>query len=1550
MKDKLRNKRIAIYIALFIVLLGGSFIIYQVIKADNNTAEFKTISLSRIETGTNSGSFAYDGHDYSAENSNEYSSKAIVSGYEGLDANSDNSLVRSFDNIAYHFSYTLNDPNGNEYYDSSALTVRVRIIFDESIANLVTVNNSNCQKESDNSYSCIFSNKELLDNIGSYEDVVYVSVLNAEVGTAIDPRFEISIDNSVNGAVVLGNNGQPDDGSTDVDESHFYGYSTGNYDYLFGNLNPMPSVVTSAVGTYTLDIVNPSSTQLANVEGETGRIITYFLAIRPNTPNGIVGYNFDLSDININVAFAQDNNKTLSYPNWIRLYDNQTIDGINPLEEGIPYSTPSIGDTNKYIKNPGNLTVSGSNNSFDLSLSGYIVGVDNPTIAANGAGLDPANPFIATIAVSNFSGRTVEDGKNNIANHIAATYNGTTVSSYAINTYEVSGEDTVENANTKDYTLSAAFYNEAGNEAYATRLGGSGAVSKGTTTLFKTAFNYRKANSNQGLKEVIKFDTNAFRVIPLGIEDQINIEILCNDSPCEGISKDDFEVTYVTGDFNPGNYMIVTDFANTRLNDVEKQIASAECPAIDLGSLNSDQVQNLYGGPCITANLGLETTFDDIYKAVTDDNQEIPITKVIVQTKQGVTLPDNSKVIVGVGVRVRNVSDITHNYQATVTTSSSDYDSELIYYIPRGDLYSPKITDPNNYTKAVYNQRVINDSQDYIGDDLKIVNLTARQNLTVNNKNSDGSTKTNYRTTDNDTIEYNLSTIINDNAMDAGADDAWFINNVTIKVNVPRELVYIPDADLGSPEVIGEANGSVTLIYHLPYTKPNMTLPIIKFKAKLDPKLKGETKTITVTTDCRAININGEEDTSVFAATGTSFTIYGTGVSEVIGEMRLGEAGSVVEKDTEFSYIINAYNNTGENVDDYSFIDVLPYTDKEEANNEGRGSKFSGSYEVKIVAPSIEASQIKCSKANPNIIAKHVNDQENDDNNVWEDCGAALTDYQAGITAFKVDNIAILNDNYMDDIIVYVRPTGNNYSDKYSNNFIGKTKKTSENISNTITVSVVNRNISGRVFVDTSGMGVQDDTTTYLENVPITLYKVASNGSLENAGETSTDANGNYKFENLDTGRYKIRSKYNTTIYDLTLRYATENRAIDSDAYKVSDDGTVEVSDKSETSKGIVLSREIISQPNMDIGFLPRSVFGFDMKKYITRIELTNNGVPSINNYNNESTVNLSVLNPNRFYAKVYYGISLTNNSSIAGIINLVEEDIPTGMIFDKTLAENQDWFEVNGKLQTDVLDNIIIKPGETKYLQVVLFLPERNEAGTFINTASVIELTAYDPQLSEDKVYSNQNDYMIGDAISYAGVNWHVVNSVYGDQGQVLTLLADSGTISGKRSHTATPYKWSNSFINKYINGGWIDPSSENPSNNINPSILIDDGMCDDASGLPGGSFGGIPNSLNTYGCVSGAYTLSKVRLLSREEFELVKSLNLNDYSWLYGTKDYWLTNSIDSELAHNDYGVNTNAEVTNLAGYVNHSTGVVGSKASSSELEIRPVIEIATSNIIPE
>ena len=63
-----------------------------------------------------------------------------------------------------------------------------------------------------------------------------------------------------------------------------------------------------------------------------------------------------------------------------------------------------------------------------------------------------------------------------------------------------------------------------------------------------------------------------------------------------------------------------------------------------------------------------------------------------------------------------------------------------------------------------------------------------------------------------------------------------------------------------------------------------------------------------------------------------------------------------------------------------------------------------------------------------------------------------------------------------------------------------------------------------------------------------------------------------------------------------------------------------------------------------------------EMKKYITKIDLVYNGSTNTTNYNNETRVPISIKNSLKATAKVYYGISITNNSTNAGYVNEIED------------------------------------------------------------------------------------------------------------------------------------------------------------------------------------------------------------------------------------------------------------------------------------------------------
>lgn len=1556
-----KNKKILMLGTLLIVLLGVSFIIYTVTGANtgDNRIRISYAKMTSIKTGA--GNFNNDGLDYNTGGSfSESYSKD--SGYvAGSDSNDRNRIVRSFDTLVYNFDYLLEDKNESDDFDDRIVNVTVELTQDE--AKYIAFDKNGTPGEASHTFTF-----EGASTYGMENASVTLYVLGAPNGTTISPKFTIKESTDQDNGVTLGKMN---------DNTNNYAFEDNRYKTTAEFINYMPTVVSSTEGTIDLRILSTTAeeSQQAMYNNQVGRYITYVIGakLNGNGESGIKGYTMPTGNISFDVNFVQTGNNTPIFnENWGRLYGEYKVDDINPIYVNIPYSTSHSNSSNKQIVNPGNLTVTSKGNGvYNISISDYSTLYAYPNVGADNNVIDSSDNYISSVALTTFSPRTTEDGKNDITVTLNTTGGVFTSTSGATNNI---ANQSVSNVNKYyeniDYSLVSGFYDSTGTTKLSidTNLNGnvmkngSGALSKGSNFVYKIDFNYNKTLSDQGLKEIVKIDDNAFRFMPFNDKDDYEIELKCGNGDCSSISKDDFEVKFVTGSFDSANYSL-NDVNNLNLSEVEKGTVASRCSSIDLSSLNVNQIQNLYGGPCIKANTGIENEYEKIVKAKTEDGSEIPITKAIIQTKEGVNLPDNITVTVKFNLRVRNVTDITQTYQATVLARTSDYDNTLYYYAPGVDG-EDSVCNPDNYIKTVYQgTSIVNGDTSLFGDSLKVVNFTSREEITVTNKNSDGTMKVNYNVMDNDTITYNVKTIIEDYNEAVGADDVWYINSLYIQIILPSDLEYIPDADLIQPLHFYEGPDYSTLEYSLPYTKPNMKIPEINFRAKIKPTLSSgsSAKPLTVTSHVYAQNINNETDTSLFGLLTGDFTIYATGLNTVIVGQEVGANGTVVEKNEQINYILKAYNNTPENISDYSIIDVLPYS------GDDNGSNINGSYSVKVTMPdSLANAKVYCSKATPSSIKQ----EPLNENNEWEECNVT-EEFTNKVTAIKIDNISINSASYMDNILVTLKPSGNKYSNVYANNFVGANKTHAATTSNTIKVKVVSRKISGRVFIDVSGNGVKDGNETYVAGIPVTLKVLRDGNETETIAETTTDKDGYYEFKDLDKGRYKLLLEYDSSKYDLTLRYATEDTSKDSDAYKVDDSGKAAISNKRipDDPNGIRLTKDVTNVSDMDMGLIARQSFGFTMKKYITKIDLTYNGTVSTTEYDNQSSVPITVRNSWNATAKVYYGIAITNNSTKAGYVNLIQEDIPQGMIFDSSYPENQDWFEVNGVLQTNSLTEDLIQPGETRYLQISLFMPKREEAGTFLNTVSIIESTMYDPEaLAEDNEYSNNDKFIIGDALTYAGVNWHVIGvTTNEDNSQNLTLLADSGTISDKKSHTNSSnetYSWGQSMIKGFINYSWSN------SNTLNTPILYDQVVCDDASGLEAGSYGGTMNGR----CQSNMYTTSKVRLLTLDEYTSLTTSSLSDLSWLYGSNDFWLQNTdyISPEYletyknAYNNsfankehtetyedvsYGIQQNS-VYNQAMYIGRSGSnyVNLIDNASAKKEVRPVITISTNNIVAE
>lgn len=1501
------NKRKYLFYGIVaVLLLLSTFIIKAAmgVNADDNNVTIKSAKVSSIKTGVGS----FDSEDGIVEDADGN----MTSHTAGADSSDSNRLVKSNDQINYGFDFSIGGINNDNAYYTRTVEVTVNLSTEE--AKYVSFDANKTPGETTNKYE--FNN--ISSTGGEYSESITLYVVNAPDNVEIAPKFSFVVkDSTSNTPVVLGRN---DSGNLD------YKYENGQYKNTNRSTvaNYLPTIVSSVAASAQYQITPYAEGQKAMYDSQLGRFFTGVVSVYvPSTKGTYVSE----ENISLPVSTSTDGSGTIVLnDNWVRLYDGKLVDTIDSVVVNAPYSIEGGGTSNNQTRFPGSVNYSGGT----MNISGFKVPVNGPGVSATGEIVPNNNKIIGTYAISFFSPRTKTDGKN----PVNVTLNvGNQNVTFSNNYYEVS-----------DYNLESGFYDETGSSRLTKYINENGilenlpsSTSKGSTIVYKTNFKYKKTGSDSGLKQVLKVDPIAFRVIPFTDKKDVEVKIICGSEECKDITSEDFEFKFITGDWNAGEYAI-TD-VDPRVSEENQAYASNQCSALasNLGTYSREQVMNLYGGPCIKGNN--EEIFDKVNDARnTETDAEKAITKVVVQTKDGVVLPDSAIVEISVKLRIRNVADITRTYQSNVVLSTSDTDSELYYFVPTiKENATDDILNANNYTRSSITGTdiTLNSTAPY-GDSLRVVNFTARQDLTVTNTKQDGTLKTSFSVDENEIIQYKLSTNIQDFNEQVGADDVWYLKAVKMNVTIPKELDYVADASLGNPEVIDNTNGVKTLVYTIPWTKANFKIPDIYFNTKLSYSLVGSRVPITVTATFNPININDEYDASVIQAKTANFVIYGTQSTTVLLS-QTNEGRTVVDRNSEFTYLLHAYNNSGKDVTNYIIEDVLPF------NKDGRGSEFSGNYEVKVTLPSSQPrAQVYCSNKDSKTITTQVNSNDND----FKDCNA--TEEFVKATAIRITGIDLSNGQTMDPIRVTIKTKGNKYSEKYVNSFRGEGDEMVSKESNKIKFSIINRRITGKVFIDSNQDGVKNESEKTVSGIHTTLYKV-ENGKLTEASKTiDTDKNGNYKFENLEPGFYRVRLEYSNATYDLALRYGSENTATDSDAYKISD-GLAEISGKfvPGTRDGIDLTVfDNNNVENMDMGLIPRQVFGFTMKKYITQVDLNYNNTLDSKKYNNESTVSINVRNTLNATAKVYYGMAITNTSTIAGYIKNVHENLPQDLIFDENDPYNAQWKKVGNELQSTVYENDLVEPGETKYLQIALFMPNRETGNTFINNVSA-DVEKYVPQELAKEAEFKTDTYDIGDDVDFAGVDWHVIDVTDNEDGsQNVTLLADSGTISSpKENGTGSVYKWGNSpilsFINDYSENGWLS------KNTINHSILLDQVVCNDASSLQNTSFGG--SLLDAGTCTSNDYVTTKVRLLNEADYNRIKAKGLNEFDWFRGTMNYWTMDAVDSTINRDVYGVQTNSGVNDLSKYINSTSGnILADKSMTETLEVRPVITISSKNII--
>ena len=1461
-------KKNLLFVVAFILLLCSMIFFVYTIKAnsDDNKIGISYAELTGIKTGTES--FSNDGLDYS-----DTSNYHAISGYiAGKDSNDSNAIVRSFDKITYNFD--LGIKNKEEMNITSGLTaytnktINIKVTIPEDIAKYVSF-----EEKGNAGFSTYTYQINNVNEINGSKTSASISlyVLGAPNGTIIDPKFEIeeSTNEDSNYIVTLGNNGTKHNYKYDTLEQNNYSTAANFYNY-------MPTVVSSIESSNLGIVLVSGDTQKGVLDSKEGRYMNFVLGFYAN-PNK-KGESMPSGPVVLNGSFNQSGaEKPILKPEFVRLYGESKVGNIEPVRLNLPYSGSTVVNSSTYTRKPGSIIASNiNNNSFVLTISNYGMSYSYPSTNSDGSATDKS--YIGTYAITLFSPRVSSDGNNDITVNLSV--NGSNVDL-------VSGVTTIEGTSassinteyvSEDYNFTSDLYEMDGT----TKITGA-SKSKGSEILYITTFNYSSSNSDDGLKEVIKIDPNAYRFMPYGDND-IDIKLYCGKNECSNVSKDDFEIKYVAGDFNKANY-IATNYSDLdqRIKNENRNAIQTGCTTIknNLSSYNTNQIMNLYGGPCIKENN--ETTFNKLSDAVDGEN-EIILTKMIVQTKDGIKLPSNVKVVIKTKLRIRNVNDITKEYQVNALATSSDYNEYITYYSPRvvnTDNVNDVVTNPNNN-----------------GDSLKIVDTELKTTLSVVNKNKDGKMKTNFNVIDNETIHFKVATNLKDMAFNIDKDDTWFIQELFVTVNIPNTLTYIPNDYAVNPvEVITNGNGT-TLVYKVPCSKPNQSIQDILFDAVLSSNLSGNANEIVITSNANVKNINNE----IASSSNNTLTIYGSGINNMVLSLANDSATSI-EKDSEYSYIINAYNNTNSDISDYTILNVLPFT------GDDRGSSFTGKYSIHLTGDNLGTAKVYCSFDNPLTINEEISDTANE----YVECMDLFNEgVYKEVKALKITNISVPAQSSMSPIKVSVRTEGNNFANTYFNRVVGGSTTFMPIKSNTIKFEVISRKITGKVFIDIDEDGVQNGNDTYFKDIPVTLYRINDDNTIELVSEKTTSENGNYVFDNLDKGFYKLRFNYDSELYDLSLRYAIEDTNIDSDAYKIAE-GLAEITNKHDpySHDGIDLySNTEVS--NLDLGLINRKPFGMIVKKYITKIDLNYNGITDTKTYNNESKVLLSVRNSLKATLKVYYGFEIINNSQVAGYVENILEDVPAGLIFDSSDPYNAGWVLVGDKLQNTSFQNRVLRPGESIFAQIALNMPSREEAGTFLNTVSLDIKEEEKTPISKDAIINNENIYTIGEEVEYAGLNFHVINATPAGDNQMLTLLLDDSSANTDGGfNDSNVYKFSSLNINT------------NSRINSVKSMFEDNIICDDSSSLVNGSHGGALKDHEP--CTSGQYVTSKIRLLTEEEFNGILTMNLSDVSWLYGNRNYYLQTAVNIPVEYDQYG-NVTTNYSNYVRYVDVNNSTVG------------------------
>ncbi len=407
---------------------------------------------------------------------------------------------------------------------------------------------------------------------------------------------------------------------------------------------------------------------------------------------------------------------------------------------------------------------------------------------------------------------------------------------------------------------------------------------------------------------------------------------------------------------------------------------------------------------------------------------------------------------------------------------------------------------------------------------------------------------------------------------------------VTISVTLDKNITYEAGSaywgdQAVTPVITTNADGTTVLTFTLENVTVGETLDALTFDCTIGHAGTsddiGNGTTVSLEATIQSTNDHRAKLESYGNVYDTSFSVVRLSSTSLAKSVD----NRMIELDGSFAWTLSYYNGASEGVTGTELADVLP------GNNDELDSSFSGTYSISKIELDFSEAPNSYTDDHTSLDFYVSTDYTGTGKDLatgaeptgWEDLMHEGTEYVTDdsltdVITFKVP-AAYQNMNalYCDlgeleagetvSIRLYVDTADNEPGDTYNNVFYEYAAgQTTPVQSNQVTTQVVQRNISGRTWIDANGNGLQDNGEAPLTNVTVTLYQGdTAIQAVDVYGNTVapviTGPNGEYSFENLPAGTYRIEfSDVDGNIYKVTEANVGTNDQIDSDAKEVSNE------------------------------------------------------------------------------------------------------------------------------------------------------------------------------------------------------------------------------------------------------------------------------------------------------------------------------------------------------------------------------------------------------------